>query len=242
MYSASQLENILFLDIETASSAAEFSGLPERLKELWEKRTAIHNRREGSELSPEEMYLAKAGMEAEFGKVVCISCGIIQFPEGKPRIRMKSFYGEDEVKLLNEFAAMLEKFASDPGKNLAAHNGKGFDYPYLSRRFVINQMEIPSLLQIQGKKPWEIGLIDTMELWKFGDHRSYASLDLLTAVMDVPTPKDDMDGSQVGTVFWNEKDYERIKIYCEKDVLATAQVVLRFCRMPLIAAEDVISV
>ncbi|MEZ4848263.1 MAG: 3'-5' exonuclease [Bacteroidia bacterium] len=235
MFTTSQLENILFLDIETVPIKADFSELPPRMQELWEKKSLRYQNSEPEKSAP-ELFFEKAGIHAEFGKVVCISCGYLQFDEGgKPSITMKSYYGEDEHKILNDFGNMLDKYtASKSGRNVCAHNGKEFDFPYLGRRYVIHGLKVPYILQVQGKKPWETQFVDTMELWKFGDYKAYTSLDLLAAVLGVPSPKDDIDGSQVGTVFWKEGDVERIKVYCEKDVLTTAQVVLRMSRLPLI--------
>jgi hypothetical protein len=240
MYTATQLENILFIDIETASISADFSDLKPEFKALWERKTEILNRREEEQMEAAEAYRERAAIFAEFGKVVCISCGFIRFQDDRPTFRIKSFFGEDEANILAEFAAMVNAFMQKPDRNLCAHNGKEFDFPYLGRRYLINGLQMPSILaDIQNKKPWEIRLIDTMQLWKFGDYKSYTSLDLLCAVFGVPSPKDDMDGSMVGRVFWEEKDYARIALYCEKDVLATAQVLLRMCGKEMINDENV---
>ncbi|MEM7658619.1 MAG: ribonuclease H-like domain-containing protein [Bacteroidota bacterium] len=239
MFSQAQLENVLFLDIETASVVASYEELPERMQGLWDKKAGKYQRNEADrEKAPAQIFGEKAGIHAEFAKVVCISCGILRFEGTTPSLRLKSFFGEDEGVILREFREMLDPFMkAKGGRNLCAHNGKEFDFPFLGRRYLIQGQEIPKALQIQGKKPWEISFIDTMELWKFGDYKAYTSLDLLSAVLGVPSPKDDIDGSQVGRVFWEEKDHERIKVYCEKDVRTTAQVVLRMSRMPLLAEE-----
>ncbi|MEO0896100.1 MAG: ribonuclease H-like domain-containing protein [Bacteroidota bacterium] len=235
MYTQNQLENLLFLDIETAPIAPTYDRLPERMRELWDSKMLRYQRQEPDK-DAAQLFLDKAGIHAEFGRVVCISCGVIRFEEdGIPKIRMKSYGGEDEASILQEFGQMLNKFTREKdGRSLCAHNGKEFDFPYLGRRYVIQGLEIPYALRVQGKKPWEINFVDTMELWKFGDYKAYTSLNLLSAVLDIPSPKDDIDGSQVREVFWVEKDYERIKVYCEKDVITTAQVLLRMSRLPLI--------
>ena len=231
MYNRSDIENILFLDIETVSATHHYAELSERMQQLWDKKAGILNRRSSGEPEePEDLWSQKAAIFAEFGKVMCISCGFLRFEGDQPVFRAKSWFGEDEAEVLSGFAEMLKDYqARKPGVTLCAHNGKEFDFPYMGRRYVINGLPIPSLLAVQGKKPWETRFIDTMELWKFGDFKSWTSLDLLTAVLNVPTPKDDIDGSDVGRVFYEEKDYKRIADYCEKDVLATAQVMLRFC-------------
>ena len=181
-----------------------------------------------------DVYKDRAAIFAEFGQVVCISCGFLRFEGQGPVFRAKSWFGSDESANLQGFAKMLNDYLEvKPRVALCAHNGKEFDSPYLGRRYLINRLPVPEPLRVQGKKPWETAFIDTMELWKFGDYKSFTSLDLLTAILDVPTPKDDMDGSQVGSVFWEEGDHARIAHYCEKDVLATAQVLLRFAGEPL---------
>ncbi|MEL6651141.1 MAG: ribonuclease H-like domain-containing protein [Bacteroidota bacterium] len=236
MFKKEQLKDILFVDIETASVVAEYSQLSERMQELWDKKSKRYQRGDDADKSPEQLFGEKAGIHAEFARVVCISCGYLQFGEdGKADLTLKSYGGEDEREILAEFGKMLDKYtAVKGGRNLCAHNGKEFDYPFLGRRYVINQLRIPYSLQVQGKKPWEVSLLDTMELWKFGDYKAYTSLNLLAAVLDIPSPKDDIDGSDVGRVFWQDKDHERIRIYCEKDVRTTAQVMLRMSRLPLL--------
>ena len=234
MFTLPQLEKILFLDIETASIVPTYAELPERLQGLWDRKASRLHKGEG-EPDPAALFQERAGIFAEFGRVVCISCGYLQFDEQhKPSMRIKSYYGEDEHQILQQFGQMLDKYASDkPGRQLCAHNGKEFDFPYLGRRCVIHGLPLPEMLAVQGKKPWETSFIDTMELWKFGDYKAYTSLDLLTAILGIPSSKDDIDGSQVSHVYWVEKDHARIKTYCEKDVKVTAQVLLRMCRMPL---------
>lgn len=230
MFSPHQFQQILFLDIETASFVPTYEALPERFKPLWDKRAA----RIDAQKTPAELF-ERAGIYAEFSRIVCISCGYVQFDEqGQPAIKLKSFTDMDETVLLRDFAATLNRWTDKGDRMLCAHNGKEFDYPFLGRRYVVNGMELPHALAVQGKKPWELThLLDTMELWKFGDYKSYTSLDLLCAVFDIPTPKDDMDGSQVGKAFWEDNDLAKISHYCEKDVAATAKVLLRMSRLPI---------
>lgn len=218
--------NILFLDIETVSQYASYEELPEDWKELWDLKAQILNRNREEE-GFDDMY-HKAGIYAEFGKIVCISCGCIQGNGEDKKLIIKSYSGHDEKKLLKEFADMLRKWSGDAEKYLCAHNGKEFDYPYLCRRMVINGIEIPEALKISGRKPWEVRHLDTMELWKFGDYKNYTSLKLLARALGIPSPKDDIDGSMVNSVYWIEKDLERIVTYCQKDVITLAQVLLRF--------------
>jgi DNA polymerase elongation subunit (family B) len=239
MFSQAKIENLLFLDIETASQEPDFSRLDPRMAHLWERKSEIIQR-EAEKRPADEMYKERAAIYAEFGRVVCVSCGYVRFEGDTPRFRVKSFFGADELDILRRFGAMLDTYMRDPARVLCAHNGKEFDFPYLGRRFIINGIKLPPPLDdLQGKKPWEVRLEDTMQLWKFGDFKSYTSLDLLTAVLLIPTPKDDMDGSMVGKVYWEDKDYARIAHYCEKDVIATAQVVLRFGGFQLITPDNI---
>lgn len=217
--------NILFIDIETVSQFETYDHMPDDWKELWDHKAGILMRK-GETETPETVY-NRAGIYAEFGKIVCISCGCLQGAGEDRKIVIKSFYGEDERKLLQEFAEMLKKWSNDPAKSLCAHNGKEFDYPYICRRMIITGVSIPEALQIAGRKPWEVRLLDTMELWKFGDYKSYTQLRLLAHVLGIPSPKDDIDGSMVNDVYWTEKNLERIAVYCQKDVVTLAQVLLR---------------
>jgi len=228
------LADILFLDIETVPIVASFQELPEKFKVLWEKK-AEQLKRNGEEQTA-DMLFGRAGIFAEFGKIVCISCG---FARGK-EFRLKSFYGEDEGILLNEFADMLTRYYSEDRFLLCAHNGKEFDFPYLCRRMLVHGIELPTILNITGKKPWEIKHIDTMELWKFGDYKHFTSLDLLAALFGIDTPKDDIDGSQVARVYYIDKDLERIAVYCQKDVLTIAQLLRRYMGLPLYEEDDII--
>lgn len=228
-----KLDNVLFLDIETVPAVATFDDLSDRFKKLWEKK-AVQLSRNDPDLTPDLLY-ERAGIYAEFGKVICISCGFFSGAQ----FRIKSYYGEDEKILLQEFAELLDNYYDNDFHLLCAHNGKEFDFPYLSRRMLINNIRLPNILNLAGKKPWEVRHIDTMELWKFGDFKHFTSLDLLTLVFEIPTPKDDIDGSMVGHIFWVEKDLPRIVEYCQKDVLAVAQLLRRYQGLPLIGEGQI---
>lgn len=210
---------ILFLDIETVPQTDNWDLLSERSKDLWAKKTAFQ--RNNNEISAEEFYHERAGIMAEFGKIICISCGIVV---NENYIHIKSFYGDDEQKILHEFNTLLKDNYYKPDHLLCAHNGKEFDFPYIARRMIIHQIEVPRILQLFGKKPWEIPHLDTMELWKFGDYKHYTSLDLLANIFEIPTSKDDIDGSQVAKVYYEDNNIERIKEYCEKDVITLINV------------------
>lgn len=235
-----KLPSILFLDIETVSGKAAFSKLNKSTQKLWENKAGQIYRRSGEDTpTPKESYTEKAGIFAEFGKIVCISVGFIsQEAGGEMHFRLKSYYGDDEAALLTDFAQLLNN--TPRFTYLCGHNIKEFDIPYTCRRMVINQLPLPGKLQIHGKKPWELThFLDTLELWKFGDFKNYTSLSLLCDVFGVPTPKDDMDGSKVGKAYWKDKALDKIAEYCQKDVLATAQVFLKMVRTDLIKEENV---
>lgn len=231
-----KLDNVLFLDIETVPGVAKFSNLTFQFQSLWEKKAEQIQKRD-PDLTADQLY-ERAGIYAEFGKIVCISSG---FQSGSS-FRIKSFYGDNEKILLKEFAEVLNQHYDSPYHLLCAHNGKEFDFPYIARRMLINGLEIPDILNLAGKKPWEVRHLDTMELWKFGDYKHYTSLNLLTAVFDIPTPKDDIDGSMVGHVYWVDKDLDRIVQYCQKDVLAIAQLMRRYQGMPLLKESEIVLV
>ena len=228
------LQQILVLDIETVPQHPSFNQVSEHFAELWEQKTQY--KRSNGETAEE--YYPRAGIWAEFGKIICISVGMFNKQQDETGLRIKSFYSDNESGLLKDFIAMLKK--QPDSLILCAHNGKEFDFPYLSRRMLVNSLEIPKQLQINGKKPWEINHLDTLDLWKFGDYKNYTSLSLLAAVFNISTPKDDINGSDVHRVYWQEKDLERIKIYCQKDVVTTAQLLLRLKGQPLIS-DDLIT-
>lgn len=231
-------ENILFLDIETVPEVENFNYLSEEKQELFSSKTEYQRK---DEFTAEEFY-DRAGIWAEFGKIVCISVGFFtNFKSEERKFRVTSFFGE-EPQLLMDFKELLDKHFNNPQHVLCAHNGKEFDFPFLARRMIINQIELPEKLNLFGKKPWEIPHIDTMDLWKFGDYKHFTSLKLLTAILGIPSPKDDISGSEVGAVFYKEKNIKRIVVYCEKDTIAIAQLLLRFNNEPLIDELHIIHV
>jgi uncharacterized protein YprB with RNaseH-like and TPR domain len=235
MLESIKLENILFLDIETVPAVSEFGKLDERMSKLWQKKA---ERIRQQETDTEESLYPRAGIFPEFGKIICISVGSFRNSE----FRIKSFAGDDETSLLTDFAGLLNSYYSKPEHMLCAHNGKEFDFPYMARRMLINGVKLPAILDTAGKKPWEVNHLDTMELWKFGDYKNYTSLELLAAVFNIPTPKDDIDGSRVWEVYWKEKDLQRIVTYCCKDVLTVAQIFRRYRGEEMIPEEKVVVV
>jgi len=220
-----ELRDIVFVDIETVANTYEYQNLNERLKTQWSRKANFFRRDEGQ--TDEVLYHERAGIYAEFGKIICIAVGKYFLDEqGQIVLKTKAYYGTDEKALLVSFSNMLEKL--DPrATKLCAHNGKEFDFPYLCRRMLINCIPLPSLLNLSGKKSWEIPHLDTMEMWKFGDYKHFTSLDLLAAIFDVPSSKTDMEGSKVNHVYHVEKDVEKIKEYCVRDVLVLAQLYLK---------------
>jgi uncharacterized protein YprB with RNaseH-like and TPR domain len=231
------VNNILFLDIETVPQFPNYQTMPENWKSLWDIKAGYLIRNKVDETS--ETVYPRAGIYAEFGKIVCISCGFILGTGDQKKLMVKSFAGDNEQVLLHEFAEMLKKWSAHEQRYLCGHNGKEFDFPYLCRRMLINQIPIPGILNVAGKKPWEVSHLDTMELWKFGDFKNYTSLNLLAHALDIVTPKDDIDGSIVWEVYWVEKNLERIITYCQKDVITVAQIFLRMIGESLIRPEDI---
>jgi DNA polymerase elongation subunit (family B) len=229
------IENVLFLDIETVPAFETYDKVPEIFRKLWDRKTETLKKE--PEETPESLY-GRAGIYAEFGKIVCISAGFFRGKE----FRIKSFYGDDEYQVLKQFCRLLESHFNFEKKMLCAHNGKEFDFPFLARRILINGLPLPWILDAAGKKPWEVPYLDTMELWKFGDYKHYTSLELLAAVFGIPTPKDDIKGSDIHRVYWQEHDLERIKVYCQKDVLTIARLFLKYQQQPGIEEEQVIIV
>ncbi len=232
-----KLENVLFLDIETVPLYESFSELEETTQQLWEQKT---NYQRKDEFTPEEFY-DRAGIWAEFGKIVCISVGYFVFKGDIRNFRVTTFHGE-EITILNDFKTLLETHYNKPQHLLCAHNGKEFDFPYIARRMIINSVDIPFKLNLFGKKPWEVPHLDTLELWKFGDYKTFTSLKLMTHVLGIPSPKDDIDGSEVRDVFYKENDIDRIIRYCEKDTIAVAQIILRLRNEGLLVDDEILSV
>ena len=246
------LDQLFVIDIETVPCVGCHDNLDEMLRHLWEHKSESLRRQQGytgqaqpAEPLPDHLTAAslfkQAGIYAEFGKVVCISVGyfVLDKEEELWRFRVKSFADHDEKQMLRDFADLL---THKPKFTLCAHNGKEFDFPYLGRRLLINGLAVPTYLDFQNMKPWETNMVDTFQYWRFGDYKNFTSLKLLAAALNVPSPKDDIDGSMVGSVFWKDKDLPRIAIYCQKDVVTVANIILRFKNLPLLTAEQVVFV
>lgn len=225
-----KLNNILFLDIETAPLVYKYKDLSQAEKELWDKKW-LYN----PDNKPEELY-SKAGVYAEFSKVICIGLG---YYNGK-EFRVKAIAGDNEKKILEEFLDIVKTHFNKAEHVFCAHNGKEFDYPFLSRRIVVNGLAFPKNFQLQGKKPWEVKHLDTMEMWRFGDVKNFTSLNLLAHIFNIPSPKDDMDGSMVAKVYYEDKNLDKIKKYCLKDVVTLARVYQRYNNLPMVSDKDLV--
>lgn len=233
-----EFRDILFIDIETVASTDDYSSVDERIKTQWSRKANFFKR--DSMLTDEQLFHERAGIHAEFGKIVCISVGkYIDHESGELGLKTKAFYDHNESELLLNFKQMIEKFDA-ANLRLCAHNGKEFDYPYLCRRMLINSISLPAVLNIGGKRNWEIPHLDTMELWKFGDYKHYTSLDLLAALFQIPSSKDKIDGSQVNHVYYHEKDLMKISEYCRADVVVLAQLFLKLKGYPLIPEQNIL--
>ena len=232
------LQNILFLDIETVPEVELFADLSEEKQELYALKTQYQRK---DEINVEDFY-HRAGIWAEFGKIICISVGYFVENDGENQLRVTSFSSDDETVILTDFKKLLDKHFNQNKHLLCAHNGKEFDFPYIARRMIINRIDLPKKLDLFGKKPWEVPHLDTLELWKFGDYKHYTSLKLLTSILGIPSPKQDIDGSEVASVYYKEKNLPRIVEYCERDTVAVAQLVLRFLNKPMLAETAIVKV
>ncbi len=238
MLNQARLSQFLFLDIETVPGIYRFDDLDQTKKKLFEKKVQY---RLNDDTTVEDLY-GQAGIWAEFGKIIVISAGFFVKDDGS-EFRLKSFASDDEVQLLKDFAALLNtKYFQRKDLKLCAHNGKEFDFPYIARRMIINRIPLPSQLSMHGKKPWETPFCDTMELWRFGDYKHHTSLELLTHILGIPSPKQDIEGKDVARVYYEEKDLERIKKYCENDVIAVARILQRYMGKELLKDEQIVRV
>ncbi len=238
MLSKLNIQNVLFLDIETVPQCSAYDELDETSRKHWERKAKLLSK---GEQTGDEIY-ERAGIYAEFGKIVCISVGFVHVEGSAREFRSRSFFGDNEAKILTDLSGMLNNHFNKPQHLLCAHNGKEFDFPYIARRMIINSIKIPKILQTSGLKPWEVQHLDTMELWKFGDWKSYTSISLLAHILGIKTPKDDIDGSDVARVYYQEKDLKRIEKYCRKDTLTVAQILLRLKGEPILSDQEVIDI
>lgn len=232
------LKDLLLLDIETVPAFPSFTSMDSDWQRLFCDKIS-KTVPEGTE--PEISYRKKAGILAEFARIICISTAFFHTNEqGEYCLKMKSIYGDNEVELLRIFTQLCEKMQSaNPHFQFAGHNIREFDIPFIGRRLLINHLHLPGSLQLQDRKPWEVKMFDTLSWWKFGDHKNYVSLDLLAHVLGIASSKTDMDGSMVQDVYYKDKDLQRIVAYCERDVVVTANIILRFLHQPILKPENI---
>jgi DNA polymerase elongation subunit (family B) len=230
-------KNLLVIDIETASAFKDYSDMDERMQSLWQKKASFLANNDNK--TAEELYFDRGAIYAEFGKIICISAGIFTHQDGLYGLRIKSFASDNELEVLQAFKELVESKFDQNKLHMVAHNGREYDYPYIGRRMLVNNVQIPKALDMRGMKPWEIQHIDTMELWKFGDRKNFTSLDLLAALFEVESSKNDIDGSMVNSVYYHDNDLERISAYCQRDVMVTAQVFLKLEGLPVIETDRI---
>ena len=231
------IDKLLMLDIETVSQYPEYGNMSERWQELWQHK-ANQYLKDGD--TAETLYPKRASILAEFGKIICISMGYFRIENDKYTLRIHSFANEDERSLLESFLEVVAQWQKlKKGFAFCGHNIKEFDMPYICRRLLVNHIPIPSFMDFQSMKPWETNVVDTMQFWKFGDFKNFITLNLLAACLDVESPKDDIDGSMVGDIYWKENDLPRIVVYCQKDVVTVAQIILRMKAQPLLGPTQI---
>lgn len=230
-------ENLLFIDIETVAQSISFAQLSKKWQLLWCVKAGHYM---PEEETPEHFYTKRAAILAEFGKIICISVGYLNKEQEQLRLRIKSFYGDDEKQVLESFLHSANQwYKIRKHIRFCGHNIKEFDVPYICRRLLINGLVVPTYLNFQDMKPWETNITDTIHLWKFGDFKNYISLNLLAACLGVESPKNDMDGSMVGEMYWKKKDMMRIVKYCQADVVTVAQIIMRLKHLPLLHEDQV---
>ncbi len=219
-------KNILFIDIETVSAEESFSNLKPRMQKLWERKAQFLKNDKG--ISIDEMYFDRAAIYAEFGKIIVVGVGFFYWDDQNNLcLKVKTIIGDTEKQLLEELKKLLDERFKSKDLALCAHNGKEFDFPYLCRRMLINEIKLPKALDFSGKKPWEVPHYDTLEMWKFGDKKQFTSLEMLATLFDIQSSKTDMSGEEVNTTFYNEKNLKKIREYCLEDVIALAQIFLK---------------
>jgi predicted PolB exonuclease-like 3'-5' exonuclease len=228
-------ENLLLIDIETVPLLDHFENLDDKMQHLWSKKSKMIAPQEEDTASS---FSERAGIYAEFGKIICIGLGYFSKKDVGYALKIKTIAGDDEREILNEFATVCNKFFRNGEKQFCGHNIREFDIPYICRRSYINQIKLPQILEdLQYKKPWENPMLDTLQFWKFGEYKNFTSVDLLSTVLNIESPKSDIDGSEVAGVYWKEKNLQRIVEYCGRDVVTVAQIFMRLNGMPLIEKE-----
>ncbi len=230
-------ENLLIIDIETVPIYKSYTELGENMQKLWDRKS---QKLEPENTNTEATFAKYAGIYAEFGKIICIGLGYFIKKDNEYTLKIKTLSGHDEKTLLEEFATVCNKFFKGSEKQFCGHNIREFDIPYICRRSFINQVYLPSILtDLQNKKPWENPMLDTLQFWKFGEYKNFTSVDLLSSVLHIPTPKDDIDGSEVANVYWQQNNLERIVKYCSKDIVTVGQILMRLNGMKLMNEQEI---
>lgn len=244
LFTKHEIESLVIFDIETTSGTHFVSDMPQNMQDIWVKRAEwLRNQHEDNkEKTDEEIYFNKAGLQAEFGKIVCISISYVRFDGNTPTIKTKSYASDNEKELLSAFFNFAHQI---PGKitnaKLCGHAITNFDIPYVFKRGLINGLEVPDIFVAHNKKQWELPYVDTIKIWGNGSWKeSFTSLEIITNALGIESPKDDIDGSEVNSVYWLENDLERIVTYCEKDVIASAQLILKLSGLDLATPENII--
>ncbi len=221
------LTDLFLLDVETVPQVATFSELNPLWQRLWSDKIS---KTVPETISLEDSWKMRAGILAEFGKIICISTAYFYNDNnGEQALRIKSFFGDDEKHVLEQFkAASVKFFQHNQCFQFAGHNIREFDIPYICRRMIINNIPLPEFLQLHAAKPWDVKMVDTLQWWKFGDYKNYISLDLLAHVLGVPTSKTDMDGSKVQDEYYYRENIQKIVEYCQRDVVVVANVLRKF--------------
>jgi len=231
MYTQDELTGMLFFDLETASEHKNLEELREakpKMADLWAKRSDYLRSRwpeDNADKTDAELYDDKAALVPEFNRIVCVSFGRLTWEGLAPSMVIKSYYGSDEISILDGIENVASKFTK---YKMTGHNIKRFDIPVMCKRLLINGYKLPPYLQVHNKKPWEMPFVDTSDAWSFGAwQEGFASLELIMTSLGLDSPKDDIRGEEVSGVFWENQEYTRIAKYCEKDVYSLAQALLK---------------
>lgn len=237
MYTPAEVAKIVFFDLETASEYESLDQLAlnkPKMAELWSKRCEYLRSRfeENKDMTDEQLYEAKAALTPEFARIVCATFGRVTFIGEDPNVIIKSYCSEHEDEVLDGIQKVFDKFAS---LKFSGHNIKRFDIPMMCKRLLIHGRSLPKGLQIQNLKPWEMPFIDTSEVWSFGAwQEGFVSLELLVTAIGLETPKGDIKGEDVSRVFWQDGDTHRIAEYCQRDVFAGIQALLKLSGLPVV--------
>jgi hypothetical protein len=230
-------ENLLLIDIETVPLQHSFGDLSPKMQTLWSKKSALID---AENPEPSSTFEQRAGIYAEFGKIVCIGLGYFVNVKGSYTLKIKSIASHEEKAILEEFKLVCNKFFKSSEKQFCGHNIREFDIPYICRRSFINQISLPDVLSdLQYKKPWENPMLDTLQFWKFGEYKNFTSVDLLSTVLAIESPKGDIDGSDVARVYWQENDLDRIVTYCNRDIVTVGQILMRLNGMNLLNEDEI---